>query len=183
MNIAVYISSKFGNDEKYERKAVELGEAIAEMGHTLVYGGSREGLMGVLAEAAVAKGGDAIGVLPSFFIGKVHHVKGLKEEIIVDTMAERRNVMIELSDLFIAFPGGPGTLDELSEIMTLEKLDQVNGELILYNLDGYYDSLCDFIKKMMSEGFLFENELENIIIFDTIDEIIQYINNKEKKEV
>ena len=110
MNIAVYLGSSMGKDPTMKEMTQKVGEWLAENHHTLVYGGARNGLMGVVADSVIAHGGHVIGVIPQFLEEKEQAHDNLDELHIVDTMAERKTMMIELSDAFIAMPGGPGTL-------------------------------------------------------------------------
>ncbi len=118
MNITVYLGSEYGVNPLYIEKAAELGRWIGSNGHSLVYGGGNVGLMGVLADNVLASGGKVIGVIPDFFIEIEQQHNGLTELEVVPSMSERKKRMVELGDFFIAFPGGIGTLEEISEIMT-----------------------------------------------------------------
>ena len=154
MNITVYLGSSYGNAPAYRIAAARLGRYIASRGDTLVYGGSRIGLMGILAQSVVENGGSAIGVEPRFFVDAVVQYEGLSELIVTETMAERKTRMIEMGDAFIAFPGGTGTLEEISEIISLVRLGRTDAPCILLNLDGYYEPLRAMLEKMVAEGFL-----------------------------
>lgn len=111
MNITVYLASSTGNDSKFEEAVKELGSWIGASGNTLVYGGSKTGLMGELAQSVLQAGGKVIGVEPQFFIDEDYQYEGLTQLIITKDMAERKTKMIELGNAFIAFPGGVGTLE------------------------------------------------------------------------
>ena len=154
MTITVYLGASPGSSELYRTAVAELGTWIGKSGHDLVYGGSHSGLMGLLADAALKAGARVTGVEPRFFIdAQVQHT-GIDELIVVDTMSERRDLMIEKGDAFIAFPGGVGTLDEISEVIVLRTLGRMHKPCILYNINGYYDLLRDFFDHMEAEGFL-----------------------------
>lgn len=152
MNITVYCGSNFGDNSHFEEAAHDLGAWIARAGHTLVYGGSSVGLMGAVSRAAVEGGAPVIGVEPEFFIeaGVAQH--DLTELIVVETMGERKSKMIELGDAFVAFPGGTGTLEEIAEVMSMVSLRQLDAPCILYNLNGYYDSLKALLNEMICKG-------------------------------
>ena len=137
MNITVYLASSTGNDPKFLMAVKELGTWIGTSGNNLVYGGSKTGLMGVLAQIVLQAGGKAIGVEPQFFMDEDFQYDGLTELIVTKNMAERKAKMIELGEVFIAFPGGVGTLEEVSEIMSKLSLRQLDALCIYYNLDGY----------------------------------------------
>lgn len=152
MNITVYCGSNFGDNPHFEEAAHDLGAWIARAGHTLVYGGSSVGLMGAVSRAAIEGGAPVIGVEPEFFIeaGVAQH--DLTELIVVETMGERKSKMIELGDAFVAFPGGTGTLEEIAEVMSMASLRQLDAPCILYNLNGYYDSLKALLNEMICKG-------------------------------
>lgn len=152
MNITVYCGSNFGDNPHFEEAAHDLGAWIARAGHTLVYGGSSVGLMGAVSRAAIEGGAPVIGVEPEFFIeaGVAQH--DLTELIVVETMGERKSKMIELGDAFVAFPGGTGTLEEIAEVMSMVSLRQLDAPCILYNLNGYYDSLKALLNEMICKG-------------------------------
>lgn len=152
MNITVYLGANAGNDPALAQATAELGRWIGESGNTLVYGGSESGLMGVLAKSALAAGGKAIGVEPQFFIDEGYEFDGLTELIVTRDMSERKAKMIELGDAFVAFPGGTGTLEEIAEVMSMASLRQLDAPCILYNLNGYYDSLKALLNEMICKG-------------------------------
>lgn len=152
MNITVYLGANEGNDPAFRQAVQELGQWIGASGNALVYGGSRVGLMGLLAESVLAAGGDVTGVEPQFFVDEELQLDGLTELIITQDMTERKNKMIELGDAFIAFPGGTGTLEEIAEVMSKVSLNQLNAPCILYNLNGYYDSLQQLLAQMIEKG-------------------------------
>lgn len=118
MNITVYLGANAGNDPALAQATAELGRWIGESGNTLVYGGSASGLMGVLAKSVLGAGGKAIGVEPQFFIDEGYEFDGLTELIVTRDMSERKAKMIELGEAFIALPGGTGTLEEITEVMS-----------------------------------------------------------------
>lgn len=175
MNITVYLGSRFGNDPVYRETAAEIGRWIAEDGHRLIYGGSGVGLMGVLADAAIAGGAEVIGVEPRFFIeeGLLH--EGITKTIPTETMAERRLLMMEMGDAFVAIPGGVGTLDEISEVMVMLNLMKIDKPCILYNKNGYYDPLRDMLDRMAKADFLTGESREKILFADSVDDIRRMI--------
>ena len=136
MNITVYLGANEGNDPALGRAVWELGRWIGESGHTLVYGGSKTGLMGDIARSVLETGGEVIGVEPQFFMDAGFQYDGLTELIVAKDMAERKTKMIQLGDAFIAFPGGTGTLEEIAEVMSKVSLKQLDAPCILYNLNG-----------------------------------------------
>ena len=158
--------------------AAELGSWIAESGDTLIYGGSKSGLMGVLAESALKKGGRVIGIEPQIFVDAGYVYDEISELIVTKNMTERKTGMIKLGDAFIAFPGGTGTLEEISEVMSLVSLRCLDAPCILYNLGGYYEGLRTLLEKMKETGLSSEEKLSGIYFADSLDEIKKIIKEK-----
>lgn len=171
MNITVYLGANAGNDPVLAEAVRELGSWIGANGHRLVYGGSRSGLMGQLAQSALDAGGTVTGVEPQFFVQQELQHDGLTELIVTKDMTERKTKMIELGDAFIAFPGGTGTLEEISEIMSKVSLKQLAAPCILYNLNGYYDHLKALLAHMIDMGLSTPERQEGIYFAETLDEI------------
>lgn len=175
MNITVYLGANEGNDSSFKEAVRELGTWIGKSGNNLVYGGSESGLMGEIAKSVLAAGGEATGVEPQFFIDKGFEYDGLTRLIVTKDMSERKAKMIELGDAFIAFPGGTGTLEEISEIMSKVSLNQLNAPCILYNLDGYYNSLKELLNHMIEKGLSSEERQKGIYFADTLEDIIKIL--------
>ena len=175
MNITVYLGANKGNDPALQKAVRELGTWIGESGNSLVYGGSKSGLMGEIAKSVLDAGGNVIGVEPQFFIDEGFQYDRLTELIVTKDMSERKNKMIELGDAFIAFPGGTGTLEEITEIMSKVSLKQLKAPCILYNLNGFYNSLKELLQHMIEKD-LSSKERQNGIYFaenlDTIKQIL-----------
>ena len=171
MNITVYLASSTGNDPKFESAVKELGTWIGASGNTLVYGGSKTGLMGELAQSVLQAGGKVIGVEPQFFVDEEYQYEGLTQLIVTKDMAERKTKMIELGDAFIAFPGGVGTLEEGSEIMSKLSLRQLDEPCIYYNFDGYYDDMKHFLQHMIAKGLSSEEKQKGVYFAENLDEI------------
>ena len=165
MNITVYLGASRGNSPALEQAVRALGAWIGESGNSLVYGGSKSGLMGVLAESTLHAGGRVTGVEPQFFIDAELQYDA------IETMAERRTKMIELGDAFIAMPGGTGTLEEISEVMSMRALGHLDAPCILYNLNGYYDDLRSLLRRMIDAGLSTEERQHGIFFASTLDEI------------
>lgn len=180
MNIVVYLGSNEGKKPIYKEKVRELGGWIAREGHTLIYGGSRSGLMGQLAQGAQAEKGKVIGVEPEFFIRQGVVQLDLSELIVTGTMAERKQKMIELGEAFLAFPGGIGTLEEISEVMTLSFLGKLFGPMIFYNVEGFYDRLKEELDYMVEEGFLLKENLDKVHFVRELKEIQEILREQEK---
>ena len=171
MNITVYLGASVGNDPAFLPAVQELGNWIGANGHALVYGGSKSGLMGALADSVLEAGGHVTGVEPSFFIEAEFQHDGIDDLIVTSDMAERKAKMIELGDAFIAFPGGTGTLEEISEIMSKVSLKQLAAPCILYNLNGYYDHLKALLAHMIDMGLSTPERQEGIYFAEMLDDI------------
>lgn len=162
-NICVFCGSSSGNNEIYALTSKKLGALIAKKGKKLVYGGGNVGLMGIMADEVLAHGGNVIGIIPHFlFDWEVGH-EGLTELIKVDSMHERKLLMSEKADAFVAMPGGFGTLEELGEILTWIQLSIIQKPVGILNVNGFYDALISQLDHMVSEGFL-KQENRNILI-------------------
>ncbi len=175
MNITVYLGAGFGNDPALKEKVKELGAWIGASGHTLIYGGSKVGLMGLLASSALDAGGEVIGIEPKMFVDAEAQHDGITKLIVTEDMPTRKKKMIELGDAFVAFPGGTGTLEEISEVMSLTALDMIDAPCILYNLDGYYDGLADLMQMMIDKELSDERRQRNVHFAKNLDEIKELI--------
>ena len=171
MNITVYLGSSMGNKKIYEDKVRELGKWIGENGHTLVYGGSELGLMGILADSVMDAGGEVIGVEIERFLKNKLHKKNITKMIAAPDFPERKRTLMELGDAYIAFPGGAGTLDEISEIICLMTVETITKPVIILNLGGYYESLISLLDHMVGEGFLSGSVRESILFVDDVEDI------------
>lgn len=152
MNVTVYLGANEGNDPSLAAAVRELGTWIGGSGNSLVYGGSRSGLMGALADAVLAAGGEVTGVEPQMFMDRELQYEGLTRLIVTSDIPERRARMIELGDAFVAFPGGTGTLEEIAEAMSMSCLGQLDAPCVLLNLGGYYDGLKALLGTMVEKG-------------------------------
>lgn len=173
MNIAVYCGSNPGADPVYLDAAAKLGTWIGESGNALVYGGSSIGLMGAVSRAVMEAGGQAFGVEPSFFIeaGVAQH--DLTELIEVDTMEERKATMIRLADVFVALPGGVGTLEEIAEIMSRMRLRMTAGPCYFLDQDGFYEGLRAQLDAMVRARFLDAGDREAFVFCPTVEALIE----------
>ncbi len=158
MRICLYGSGSRKIDEKYTNEAYNLGCAIAENGHTLVFGGGDTGMMGACARGVHDNDGKSIGIAPEWIGGFEPLCEKCSEFIYVDSMDERKNKFVENSDAFIIAPGGIGTLDEFFEIITLKKLKQHNKDIIVFNIDGFFNKMFEMIDEMGEKGFLYKQE-------------------------
>ena len=163
-SIGVFCGSSLGAREEYRTAAQAFGRLLAERNITLVYGGGRIGLMGVLADAALEVGGEVIGVIPKILYRKEVAHEGLTDLRVCDTMSERKAIIGELSDAFVALPGGIGTMDELFEVWTWTQLGLQHKMAALLNVDGYFDPLVQFIDRAVTEGFLKSTHRERLLV-------------------
>lgn len=165
MHIAVFCGSSMPHNKEIVEAAAALGRRIAYEGHTLVYGGSNLGLMGVVSGAALEAGGRVVGVIPNLFSDDIIHSQTVTELVRVRSMAERKERIMEACDAFIALPGGIGTIDEVSEVMVMNQLQIVDGQrlldgtyktkpMILLNIDGYYNPFLDQLRLTKEEGLM-----------------------------
>ena len=177
-NICIYCGSKHGKNEKYSVIAVELAEKLAENNINIVYGGSNIGLMGKIANAALNKGGEVIGIIPKFLVDKEIAHNGLTELIIADSMHERKQIMESHSDAFVALPGGLGTVEEIIEMIAWAKLKLHSKPCAFLNINGYYNSLFNFLDNMVNEGFLDKKIKDMIIIEDDMNRLIKKLQLK-----
>ena len=171
MKITVYLGANEGNDPALKTAVRELGTWIGESGNSLVYGGSKSGLMGELAESVLAAGGTVTGVEPQRFIDEGFLYDAITELIVTPDITERKTKMIELGDAFIAFPGGTGTLDEIAEIMSKVALQDLDAPCVLYNLNGYYHGLKILLDHMITMGLSSEEKLQGIYFASDLSEI------------
>lgn len=175
MNITVYLGACQGNNPQLAAAVRELGTWIGENGNTLIYGGSKSGLMGELARSALSAGGKVIGVEPQAFVDQGLQLDELTQLIVTPNMNRRKEKMIELGDAFIAFPGGTGTLEELAEVMSMVSLDYLDAPCIVYNLNGYYDHLKALLEQMTADGLSSRERQRRIHFAKDMQEIIQIL--------
>ncbi len=176
-NIAVYCGSRPGNSMIYGKAAKDLASYLVEKNLSLVYGGGKVGLMGEIAEAALAEGGKVIGIIPKHLKDREVAHENLTELRVVDSMHNRKKMIEEISDAFIALPGGMGTIEEIFEMLTWAQLNLHNKPCAFYNVDGYFDHLIQFLDNMVKEGFMDKESLDMIIIENNIKSIFKKIEN------
>lgn len=174
MNICFYGSGSRNIDSIYTDEAYRLGCMIAKNNHTLVFGGGDTGMMGACAKGVHDNGGKSIGIAPEWIKDFEPLCEKCGEFIYVDSMDERKRKFVENSDAFIISPGGIGTLDEFFEIITLKKLKRVNQEIIVFNVEGFYDKMFEMIEDMAEKNFLYK-QTEIFKIADSVDEIFDYL--------
>lgn len=174
MNICVYCGSSSGNNENILSQAVLLGEKFCERGHRLVYGGSSLGIMGALADSVMKNGGEVTGVIPKNLFKKEVAHRGITSLITVDGMHQRKSIMADRADAFLALPGGFGTLEELFEIITWNQIGLINKPVVLYNFEGYFQSLIDMIDHAVETGFIKPDNRKILHVAETPEECLQF---------
>ncbi|RRD39319.1 TIGR00730 family Rossman fold protein [Leptotrichia sp. OH3620_COT-345] len=183
MNITVYCGANSGNSEIYKKSAENFGNWIVKNNYSLIYGGGKSGLMGIIADIVLKGGCKAVGVMPVFLKEKEAAHQSLTEFITVNTMTERKKIMIERGEVYVALPGGPGTLEEISEVISWAKIGQNIKPCILFNINGYYDNLKNMYDTMVVEGFLTEEDRKKILFSYDFDEIEKFISEYEISKV
>ena len=174
-SICVYCGSNAGSKPAYTERAIALGDRIARDGLRLVYGGGNVGLMGLAADAALAAGGEVIGVIPEQLVTwEVAH-KGLTRLEVVANMHERKMRMFDLSDAFVALPGGFGTLDEMFEMLTWRQLGIGDKPCAFLDVDGFYAPLLQMIDRMVAERFLHADQRHDLWHGDDIDALFAWM--------
>ncbi|MGB0977096.1 MAG: TIGR00730 family Rossman fold protein [Prolixibacteraceae bacterium] len=183
MNICVFCSSANHLDNKYQEKAIELGQFIGKHNHQLVYGGANVGLMDVVANNVRLNNGRTIGIVAQVIKNNNVASDQDDEQHITPTMHERKALMREKSDAIIALPGGFGTLEELLEVLTLKQLGEINMPIVILNIDHYYDGLLEQFKAAVTEGFSKEQYMKLFFETERVDEAIAYIETYKISEV
>ena len=166
LSVAVYCGSRFGDRPAYEAAARALGRLIADSGASVVYGGGRVGLMGTVADAALAAGGRVVGVIPQALMDREVGHAGLSELHVVQTMHERKQMMAERADAFITLPGGIGTLEEIYEVWSWQQLGYHDKPVALLNVEGYYDALLEFMRVSHERGFVSAPQYHALLVDD-----------------
>lgn len=171
-SICVYCASGPGNNPAFMEAATRFGRILAENGIRLVYGGGAVGLMGALAESVLDHGGLVTGVIPDFLVNREHMLARVQERIITPDMHERKRVMFERADAFVALPGGVGTLEELVEQLTWAQLGRHRKPILIANLKGFWDSLIDLFGHMSRLGFVHSAAKLNYLVTDNVEDIL-----------
>ena len=170
--ICVFCGSSMGKRESYKTKAKELGAIFLKNKITLIYGGANVGLMRILADTMLKADGNVIGVMPKSLIEKEVAHNNLTKMHIVGSMQERKNLMAEISDAFIALPGGLGTFDELAEMLTYNQLRIHDKPVGILNIEGYFDNLLKFFDHSVEERFVREEHRNNLIVENNIESLL-----------
>lgn len=180
LNITVYCGSTSNGDEAFERAARDLGAWIAAQGHALVYGGSSIGLMGIVSRAVIDAGGAVHGVELRAFAEAGVVQRGLASLQVVDTMAERKARMIELGDVFVALPGGAGTLEEISEIMSRIRMGKSPSVCSFLNVNGFYDPLKQLVGNMLACAFVTQADCDRFLFPESVEEFAAIVANEQR---
>ncbi|MGC8743852.1 MAG: TIGR00730 family Rossman fold protein [Verrucomicrobiia bacterium] len=177
LNICVFCGANCGKNPVYKKAAEELAVSLVKRGIGIIYGGGNIGLMGILADTALKYGGSVTGVIPQSMVEKELAHKAVTRMRIVRTMSERKSLMIELSNGFIALPGGIGTYDELFEVITLKQLGFHSKPSGILNVNGYFDPFIDLIKNATDEGFLLSDIESLFITAETADALVSKLTD------
>ena len=175
--ICIFCGSSMGFDPIYREKAVELGHVLADNNCELLYGGGNVGLMKVIADVMMARHCKVLGTITQHLLDmRVGHPE-IDELIVVETMSERKKILEDMADAFIAMPGGVGTMDELFEVMVLSQLRVFDKPVALFNVNGYYDDIVRFLARATKEGFIHSEHADNIIVSDDPKKLLEGIEN------
>ncbi len=178
-SVCVFLGSSTGSNESNSAATVAMAQALVERDLTLVYGGGKAGLMGLLADTVLDLGGEVLGIIPkNLFTKEVTH-RNLTELVETDTMHERKALMYERSDAFAALPGGMGTLDELAEVSTWRQIDLHNKPVGVVNTNGYYDDLLSWLDRVTTEGLMSANSRSLLLSAATPSELLTLLQDDE----
>jgi uncharacterized protein (TIGR00730 family) len=171
-SICVYCASGPGNHPAFVKAATDFGRILAEQGIRLVYGGGSVGLMGALADSVLDHGGTVTGVIPDFLVNREHMLARVQERIITRDMHERKRVMFERADAFVALPGGIGTLEELVEQLTWAQLGRHKKPILILNSERFWDPLCALLDHMQKLEFIRAGLSVNLLVADRVEEVL-----------
>ena len=181
--ICIFCGSSMGFDPIYRQKAAELGQAMADRQCELLYGGGSVGLMKVIADVMLDNHCKVIGTITEHLMDMEVGYKAIDELIVVDSMAERKKILEDMADAFIAMPGGVGTLDEFFEVMVLSQLRVFDKPVALYNVNGYFDDIVRFLDRATKEGFIHHEHANNIIVSDDPNTLLDGLENFEPVQI
>jgi uncharacterized protein (TIGR00730 family) len=181
-SICVYCGSSQNVDEAYKRSATDFGRIMAENNIRLVYGGGRSGLMGLVADAVLEHGGEAIGVIPEHLSEREVQHLGLTELHVVDSMHTRKQKMVDESDAFVVLPGGVGTLDEACEVITWRQLGIHDKPICIVNVDGYWSPLMSLVQNIIDAGFMREGDINTFSMVNSVDDVLKQLRETPKEK-
>lgn len=182
-NVCVYCGSSGGVADLYKDAARRLGQLLGQAGLNLVYGGGKSGLMGLVAEGVLSCGGKAYGIIPHHIASREISHTGLTELHTVNTMHERKQMMVDRADAFVILPGGLGTLDEFFEIMTWRQLGLHDKPIVVVNIDGYWSPLLTLIDRLIDLGFARESDRQCLIVVDSVESVIDSLSTAPREKV
>lgn len=177
-SVCVYCGSGAGTDPRFVDDAWTFGRLLAESGTRLVYGGGGLGLMGAVARGVLDNGGEVTGIIPSFLVRKERMLDAVQEHIVVEDMHQRKQLMFDKSDAFVAFPGGVGTLEELVEQLTWAQLGRHSKPILIANLYRYWDPLIDMLDHMRRTGFIREGLAVPYCVADSVEDIMPLLTSE-----
>ena len=177
MKVCIFAASSSRIDDAYKIAASELGTVFAREGVHAIFGGGGIGLMGLFADAMLADGGKITGVIPKFMMDEGWGHDGVSDMIVTADMSERKKTIFAMSDAAVALPGGVGTLEELTEVITLKQLGQFNKPIIIINVNGFYDHLIEFFEHMFRGNFIRLEHKDIWQIVTTAEEVVPAITN------
>lgn len=182
-SIAVYCGAATGNDQVYQQATKELGAWLAQHHLTLIYGGGRFGLMGIVAKAVLDHGGQVHGVITQELAERGAAYKTITQLDVVPNMSVRKNKMRHLSNGCIALPGGPGTLEEIAEAFSWARLGDNSDPCVFYNVAGYYDPLKTMFDQMTAKAFLTQEDRDKLLFSDDLDEIFEFMTHYQPPKI
>lgn len=177
MKVCIYGASSNVIDKTFLDAGERLGSALAQNNHSLIFGGGANGLMGAVAQGAYSENGEIVGICPSFFNVDGALFQNCTQMIYTETMRERKKMLEEMSDAFIVTPGGIGTFDEFFEIYTLRQLGIHKKPIVIFNINGYYNSLIDMLDNAVYKKFMPDANMNLLFVSDNVQEIISHIEN------
>ncbi len=179
-NIAIFCGSAFGKDPIYRERSIEAAKELAQHGYNLVYGGGYRGLMGQIGETFFEEGREVFAIMPEMFNNPSVHIKNVYTSLkVTKDMHERKAAMYEKADAFLIFPGGVGTFDEFFEIYTWKQLQLHNKNVIIYNINGFFDTLLKFLDEVHEKGFTGDAIYNALLVANTKDELLAAIECEE----
>lgn len=183
MKVCVFCGSSMGNDVRYQEAAAQLGEVLAQNDCTLYYGGASVGLMKIISDKMLERNKEVVGIIPKLICDMEIAHEGVSKMIETESMSERKLLLINESDAFIAMPGGFGTLDELFEIVVLNQLRIADKPVALYNTLNYFDKLIEFIDHAVSQGFIRKEHRDNLIVSDNPETLFKELDRHKSIEI
>ena len=181
--ICIFCGSSMGFDPIYKEKAAELGRVLADNGCELLFGGGSVGLMKVIADVMMERGCKVTGTITKHLLDMHVGHDGIDELIVVESMAERKKILEDMADGFIALPGGIGTMDEFFEAYVLSQLRVFDKPVALFNVNGYYDGIVEFIQHIADEGFMRREHAENLIVSDDASDLLEQMRQFQPADV